>query len=746
MILLPMPSDEYFTHPIDWHMRMPLTLEEHENSRRRKADEDSVANRLLQRICAARAKRIRAMREQMQISEDHRTDSDAVEKNQIMSTPPIDGSKWIGVNSDDNHQRFYIRYIWKSSAQKAPNTRSNEVRAEILNQQSKRIREEIEAVRENKIQMMTERQGRPSPPVFDLYHSADDSSLWVKKYSPRFYTDLLSDDGINRSLMSWIKLWDECVFKRKIVNLPNVGSVKERDVLTLETGKLRRPTYKIALLSGPAGLGKTTLTKVVAQQAGYATVELNASDSRNVQDFEKALEGSVHTSRTLDKQSRPNCLIFDEIDGAPVESIRYLIKAVSSTGKKAVRRPIICICNNLYTSSLRELRAVALNIQITPTSAERLIQRLTVIADAENVKINCLTLRRLVELCQCDVRLAINTLQLVSALAKKEDRYVTTDDIQKVIEREKIGSLSIFESLSTVLDFTHHFDKQNILNSLPERLRTVERVAVERGDDRFVSGLYESYVNVNLPLKSMRLGVEAFVYYDRVMLAINEKQNYVLLKYIAVFYMLLHAAVASHTRAKLKFPQQELAAMQRRRESQETLAVIQCALLGRHSSTALISDVLPLLVQIVQPSIKVMNEQLYNSRDLDQIENIINIMSDYHVTFTPAVVNSQPQYLFHPSVDVLTMFPISDSSSRNLLSNSTRQMIAHKMAVLHAAGQKPDENTDPRTNTSQIKEMITHSRVSKPVEMGRYRPLLYKYHTGSSTAVKRTIRMYQLLN
>ncbi|KAE9421428.1 hypothetical protein Angca_001950, partial [Angiostrongylus cantonensis] len=323
------------------------------------------------------------------------------------------------------------------------------------------------------------------------------------------------------------------------------------------------------------------------------------------------------------------------------------------------------------------------------------------------------------------------------------------------IEREKLGSFSVFVDLSTVLDFTNYFDKQGVLMSLPKRLRVVERVALERGDDRFVSGLYESYININLPLKSIRFGVEAFVYYDRVMLAvffkINEKQNYVLLKYINVFYMLLHAAVACHTRAKLKLPHLEQTAVQRRRESQETLATIQCGLLGRHSPTALISDVLPLLVQIVQPSIKtaslfsLMNEQLYSSRDLDQIENIISIMSDYHLTFAPTVVNSHPQYLFQPSVDILTMFAISDESSRNFLSNSTRQIIAHKMKILHAAGQTPDENTDPRASISEIKKILSNSRVSKPAPMGGVRPLLYKYHTGCSTAVRRTIRMHQLL-
>ncbi|PIO55974.1 hypothetical protein TELCIR_22635, partial [Teladorsagia circumcincta] len=176
----------------------------------------------------------------------------------------------------------------------------------------------------------------------------------------------------------------------------------------------------------------------------------------------------------------------------------------------------------------------------------------------------------------------------------------------------------------------------------------VERVAFERGDDRFVNGLHANYLGVNLPLKAIRSGAEAFVHYDRIMLAINEKQDYTLMKYVTVFYMLLHAAVATHTRAKLKYPQLEQTAFQRRRESQETLATVQCTLLGRYSPTALLCDVLPLLLQIVQPPIKTMNQQLYSSQELKEIDNIVTIMADYHLTFTPTVVNFQPQYLFQP--------------------------------------------------------------------------------------------------
>lgn len=64
---------------------------------------------------------------------------------------------------------------------------------------------------------------------------------------------------------------------------------------------------------------------------------------------------------------KPNCLVLDEIDGAPAASIDLLLKFVQgklvSKGKKdktktpkqsnSCHRPVICICNEPYTPSLR---------------------------------------------------------------------------------------------------------------------------------------------------------------------------------------------------------------------------------------------------------------------------------------------------------------------------------------------------------------------------------------------------------
>lgn len=36
--------------------------------------------------------------------------------------------------------------------------------------------------------------------------------LWVEKYKPKGYCDLLSDESTNRSLLTWLKMWDKIVF------------------------------------------------------------------------------------------------------------------------------------------------------------------------------------------------------------------------------------------------------------------------------------------------------------------------------------------------------------------------------------------------------------------------------------------------------------------------------------------------------------------------------------------------------
>lgn len=44
--------------------------------------------------------------------------------------------------------------------------------------------------------------------------SSEEEQLWVEKYKPRKYIELLSDEATNRSLLYWLKMWDKTVFGR----------------------------------------------------------------------------------------------------------------------------------------------------------------------------------------------------------------------------------------------------------------------------------------------------------------------------------------------------------------------------------------------------------------------------------------------------------------------------------------------------------------------------------------------------
>lgn len=130
---------------------------------------------------------------------------------------------------------------------------------------------------------------RPALDSSSAKHVIDE--LWVDKYRPRSYLELLSDETVNRQLLHWLKLWDKVVFNRNInkVKRPKLPQIeKKKDVDNddiVEVDSKGYPLKRIALLSGPPGLGKTTLTHIAARHAGYNVVEINASDERSPESF-----------------------------------------------------------------------------------------------------------------------------------------------------------------------------------------------------------------------------------------------------------------------------------------------------------------------------------------------------------------------------------------------------------------------------------------------------------------------------
>ena len=111
---------------------------------------------------------------------------------------------------------------------------------------------------------------------------------WTSTYRAKKYTELLSDEYINRTIIKWLKKWDPCVFNKKSA----IAKKKEEAQKKMtedekkkkrfkqawsenmaeeidEEDPLDRPKMKILMLCGAPGLGKTTLAFVAAKHCGY---------------------------------------------------------------------------------------------------------------------------------------------------------------------------------------------------------------------------------------------------------------------------------------------------------------------------------------------------------------------------------------------------------------------------------------------------------------------------------------------
>ncbi|RWW79529.1 hypothetical protein BHE74_00012170, partial [Ensete ventricosum] len=131
----------------------------------------------------------------------------------------------------------------------------------------------------------------------------------------------------------------------------------------------------VLLLCGPPGLGKTTLAHIAAKHCGYCVLEvwalINASDDRSASMIESKILDVVQMNSVM-PDSKPKCLIIDEIDGALGEGKG----AVDVILKMVCIFLVICICNDVYAPALRALRQVAKVHMFMQPTVSRVVNRL----------------------------------------------------------------------------------------------------------------------------------------------------------------------------------------------------------------------------------------------------------------------------------------------------------------------------------------------------------------------------------
>lgn len=588
-------------------------------------------------------------------------------------------------------------------------------------------------------------------------NNQDDSKhcLWVDEFAPQHYTELLSDDFTNRCLLKWLKLWDVVVFGRErparkprpSVESARVGKEAAasskwksheqvlEEMLEAELDPSQRPRQKVALLCGPPGLGKTTLAHVIARHAGYSVVEMNASDDRSPEAFRTHIEAATQMESVLGAGGKPNCLVIDEIDGAPTAAINVLLSIIDHKGPKEAEprglaipaggaprrrraewgllmRPIICICNDQFAVSLRQLKQQAFLLHFPPTLPSRLVQRLQEISLRHGLQADPGALAALCEKTDNDIRACINTLQFLHGQGQRE---LSVQDVQTTrvgLKDQRKGLFSVWQEVFQLPRAQRQHVGQDLtlpthtlllgdgltgaaphaakvpLTMAAQRFYHILHTAASAGEhEKVVQGLFDNFLRLRLrdsSLGTVCVALDWLAFEDLLGQAAHHRQSFQLLRYRPFLPAAFHLLFASSHVPRITFPSSQQEAQNRTSQVQNLIQMlvsgITPATRSRTSALALVLDTLCLLLDILVPKLRPVSTQLYSTREKLQLASLVGTMIAYSLTYRQErMPDGQYVYRLEPNVEEVCRFP--ELPARKPLTYQAKQLIAHEIEV-----------------------------------------------------------------
>ncbi|XP_044761359.1 chromosome transmission fidelity protein 18 homolog [Coccinella septempunctata] len=651
----------------------------------------------------------------------------------------------------------------------------------------------------------------------ELEEVEEDNELWVDLYKPKRYLELLSDEATNRVMLKWLKLWDKVVFNRRPKirpeNIEPLNKARTKfNFINIIDNQLKldedgRPLYKVAMLCGRPGLGKTTLAHVVARHAGYNVIEINASDDRSLESFRTSLENATQMRSVIDQQKRPNCIIFDEIDGAPANSIEFLVKFINGTvvrGKKkekggnTLKRPIICICNDAYVPALRSLRQIAFIVNFPPTSSGRLSERLLEICRKQLLHTDVGAMLALAEKSNNDIRSCLSILHFF----KTKKRAITLSDVYRSNIGQKDMQKGLFSVWTDIFSIERAKVKFSGMQNMPKedkeknydmsykaRMQKVLGVVQSFGDyERLAQGVFENFPQMQIKEASLVGTCQAlnwFCYTDKINRFIMSEQNYSLSSYLPYAFVVWHFQFSSLVWPKIKYPNEGYEVRQKLKNNtatvKEMIQGVQPKVRVFVNAKNLILDTLPLLTRIISPSFRPVNFHLFTTEEKEMFVRVVEIMIDYNLNYVQEK-NSAGIYEFKldPDVMPIVMFP-NISQDRKVLSYFNKQLLSREVEIERIKKVQISTRENPASNNSkkdvtllkspEEQKLPNHLQRLKVKSLKKIEPAVtkdffgriiqtptgsnkgpqlhgdiwYKYKEGYSNAVRKKIKMSSLL-
>ena len=238
------------------------------------------------------------------------------------------------------------------------------------------------------------------------------NEIWIDKYKPETLDNVYGNKVLINTLDNYVK------------------SLKDNSKLN-----------KNILISGPSGIGKTSIAHLVLKKNNYRVIEFNASNIEGNKTVKNVIKNSFFHNNVLEmfnQDKKTTAVIIDEYDalisiGAKTgtSEILSLLKTSHKTkkDKEKIKVPIIFTCKNLNEKKILELKKYCKEFKLKDLTTFEIEQVLNNIIKKEEINFDDDAFKIFCKSQGKDIRNNINNLQY---LFKKDIKHITIDNIKKL--------------------------------------------------------------------------------------------------------------------------------------------------------------------------------------------------------------------------------------------------------------------------------------------------------------------------